>query len=499
MKSMLINMFSNISGPQKIKWVVGLLLIAVIACGIYLVFTHKQPPKPLYWVSQMDPNYRSNAPGKCPHGMDLIPVYAEKTPQQNKEPGVVAIAPQIQQQMGVRKTPVHYGSLSQTLLAQGRVIADPNLMVTISPRFTGWVESVFIGGPGELVKRKQPLFSVYSPQLIQAQEKFLHLFHAKNAAETTLKAESELQALGMDDIALQQLKNEGVAQQHVVFHAPKDGVVDMLKISKGSYFQPGSQLVVIGSMENIWIELQLPESQAGLIKTRLAVSLTTLSRPGLIWQGEIDHILPDINRKSHNLSFRVKMDNRQMLLMPNMQIQGVITLPERPPSLLAPLQAVIQLGHHNRVVMVTEEGNFKSVEVKLGQSNSDRVEILEGLKEGDMLVSSAQFLIDAESSKTSDFMRMETLDASAPKYPPTWVNAEIKEIILPERKLNLKHEAVTAWKMPSMTMNFQAAENLELGNLQVGDHIKIKITDGDPLFRILEIQPMENTPSETSP
>lgn len=401
---------SGISGKGlfsiKSRAIAVLLLIALAAAAWFLNAGGAPEKKPLYWVSQMDPDYRSSAPGKCPHGMDLVPVYAEDAAGPSDNAGVVHIIPQVQQQMGVRKAAVVPGSLKQTLRTSGRVIPDPSLILKLTPRVTGWVDWLFVTAPGETVQRGQPLYALYSPQLLAAQEAFLTIFKQRNSQEI-LKAETELRALGMDDTALEKLKNEAVAQRSVIFRAPRDGVVDMLMIDQGAYVAPGTPLLALGSMERVWVELDVVESQAGLIQPRQRLTLTSPAYPGLVWETEIDTLMPDLDAKTRTQRFRAQLDNRNMLLRTHMQMQGVIVLPARPQTLLVPRQAVIQLGQQNRVVLDLGEGNFKSVAVTLGESNSEQVEVLEGLQAGDRVVVSAQFLVDSESSKTSDFARME--------------------------------------------------------------------------------------------
>lgn len=472
--------------------------VLLLALTVWLFGSNSAPEnKPLYWVSQMDPNYRSSGPGQCPHGMDLVPVYEEDSARFSNDAGVVHITPQIQQQLGVRKAEAVIGSLKQTLRTSGRVIPDPSLMVTLTPRVTGWVDVLFVATVGETVQRGQPLYALYSPQLVEAQEQFLKIFKQRNAVEI-LKAEDKLRALGVDDLALAKLKNDGVAQRSVIFRAPMDGMVDMLMVGQGAYVQPGSSLLTIGSMETVWVELDVFESQAGLIQPRQRVTLTTPAYPGLVWETEIHTIAPDLNAKTRTLRFRTQLDNRQMLLRVNMQMQGVIVLPARSPALLVPRQSVIQVGPQNRVVLDLGEGRFKSVAVTLGESNSEQVEIKEGLQEGDRVVVSAQFLVDSESSKTSDFARMDApLDEL--KYPATWVDATVEQNYPEERKVRLRHQPIKDWKMPGMTMNFKIADNLDMAQFPAGAQVRVQVVDGDPLFEVLSVQMLSSEALDDEP
>lgn len=475
--------------PGKVFFAAALVAIVVV---IFMAMdtTDEEPRKPLYWVSLMDPNYRSSTPGQCPHGMDLVPVYAEELTKFSNSTGVVQIAPEVQHQMGVRKAKVKKASLKQNLRVYGRVVANHSLVTRLSPRVKGWVDLLFVHANGEIVKRGQPLFALYSPELVAAQQTFLQAIASRNNA-AILQAEAQLRALNVDDTAIAQIKRDGVPQRSVIFRSPKDGMVDMLNIREGDYVRPKEKLLAVGSMETVWVEFEVFESKASQIKPGQALTFTTPSHPGLIWEGEIDSLYPHLDTKSRSLSFRAEIDNSRMLLRPNMQAEAFIALPQRDEALLAPRSAVIDLGEQQRVVLDLGQGRFKSVRVKTGESNGEQIEVLEGLKEDDIVVTSAHFLIDSESSRTSDFLRMEPLIEDEPEYPPTWVNATIKNIHREERKLRLQHERVTDWKMPGMTMNFKVADAVDMRPLKVNQRVRVQITDGDPLFQVLDIKRAE--------
>lgn len=471
-----------------------LIIVLVLLVAALAWFGHSpanSAPKPLYWVSSMDPNYRSDKPGKCPHGMDLIPVYAQNTDAQNAA-GVVKINSAVQNQLSVRKVKVVRGILNQQLRVFGRVVVDPSSVVQINPRTPGWVDMLFVASEGESVKRGQALFSFYSPELIAAQEQFLAA--RKQGESQALRAEGQLKALMMDDISIEQLKKQGVAQQSVVFHAPKDGIVDMLKIRENTQVTPGQMVMAVGAMERVWVVLEAFASQAILIQPHQAVSLTSASFPGKIWQAEIDSIAPELDSKSRTVRLRVSLANPNMQLRPNIFMQGLITLPARKPALLVSRQAIIQVENQTKLVLDIGNGSFKTVAVQLGESNSELVEVLDGVEEGDIIVTSAQFLIDSESSKSSDLKRLQApADPSAKK--PTWVNATITEIFPGERKIQISHSNIPEWGMPGMTMNFALGTGINIDRLKVNDQLRVKIADGDPLFKIFEIQPPPTGPT----
>lgn len=473
---------------QSPRWLV-VSILAVLILGVYFVFKSTGEPerKPLYWVAPMDPNYRRDSPGQSPMGMDLVPVYAEDKDAQGKGEGVVSIRAEVQNLMGVKTAVASYGVLEQHLTTYGRVVFDQTQVHRISPRVTGWVDMLFVATEGEAVRQGQPLFALYSPELIEAQEAYLKALDSGRSMDIA-KTKGALKALNMDEKAIRLLQQEGVAQQSVVFSAPIDGVVGMLKVTEDQYLEPGDLVMAIGSLESVWVELKIFASQVSQIRRRQLLTFSTPSYPGTTWDAEVDYIYPALNSVDRNLLFRAIVDNPGMRLKPNMHVQGLMRLPDRPEAVLIPRQAVISVGEQDRVVLDLGEGRFKSVAVTLGESNSRQIEVIDGLEDGDRVVTSAQFLIDSESSKTSDFLRMQAVADSGPEYPPTWVNATVKEVDLTARKLRLNHEYIDDWKMPSMTMNFQVVDQLSLKGIEVGQKVQVKVADGDPLFQVLDIK-----------
>ena len=398
--------------------------------------------------------------------------------------GETIVQAQTQLNMGVKTTEVGVGQLRQNLNANGRIAFDQTKIEKLSPRVSGWIDDLFVDTEGERVKKGQALYAMYSPELIEVQNDFLKAFH-QGSKQEILNANSQLKALNVDERAIKRLMAQGAPQRSVIFYAQKDGVVGQLMIAKGDFVEPGDNLMAIGSLENVWAELTVFSAQASLIQRGQLISVTTPSYPGKYWEGEIDYILPAVDNKQSSLLFRAQIDNPELKLKPNMPIQADIQLPDRQEALLIPYQSVIRLGHQNRVVWALPDNKFKSVEVTLGESNKQWVEVFEGLEEGDRIVTSAQFLIDSESSKVSDFIRMSKIDQN--EYRPTNVTATIIEIHKSERKLLLQHDPIKAWRMPKMTMLFQATESIDFDKLAQGQRVRVEIANGEPLFMVLEV------------
>ena len=435
--------------------------------------------KPLYWVAPMDPNYRREKPGKSPMGMDLIPVYENKKSENDAGPGTITIEPHVVNNLGVRVATVEKKALEEKILTVGYVKFDENNLIHIHPRVSGWVDKLYVKATGDPVSAGQPLYSLYSPELVNAQEE---LILALNRGSSFLikAAENRLKALQIPLSFIEKLRKNKSVEQSIVFYSPQGGVIDNLNIREGFYVQPGTTLFSIGALDKVWVEAEVFESQAALVKKGDRVTMNLDYLPGTKWAGNVDYIYPTLDSKTRTMRLRLKFDNAEKKLVPNMFAQVVIHSESNEDLLLIPREALIQTGNQDRVVLALGEGSFKSIEVTTGREDQENVEILAGLNEGDEVVSSAQFLLDSESSKTSDFMRMGSKRAAEQdKSESVWVVAVIDEQILDERIVSASHEAIEAWNMVSMTMNFSVSDEVDFNVLTPGTKLHMEIKMGN--------------------
>ena len=219
-------------------------------------------------------------------------------------------------------------------------------------------------------------------------------------------AEDRLHALQLSKKLIQQIKKNRQVEKTVTFYAKQSGVVDNLNIREGFYVKPGVNIMSIGALDNVWVEAEIFERQAALVKAGLPVTMSMDYLPERKWQGEIDYVYPSLDEKTRTLRVRLRFSNQDKVLKPNMFTQVIIHADSLQEVLLVPQQAVIRSADQDRVVMALGEGRFKSVAVQIGQRDDQHIAIIKGLEEGDKVVVSAQFLLDSESSKSSDFQRM---------------------------------------------------------------------------------------------
>ncbi|WP_022960182.1 efflux RND transporter periplasmic adaptor subunit [Spongiibacter tropicus] len=429
--------------------------------------------KPLYWVAPMDPNYKRDNPGKSPMGMDLIPVYKDAVGDQ--EIGTVTISPDVVNNLGVRTAPVTRGRLDLTISTVGYVQYDEDRLVHIHPRVEGWIEKLHVKAAGDPVIQGEPLYALYSPTLVNAQEELLLALKRNNPTLITAAME-RLSALQVPHSEINRLKKSGKVSQTITITAPQSGVLDNLNTREGMFVKPGMEMMAIGQLEHIWVIGEIFERQAASVQVGDAVRMRLDYLPGREWKGNVDYIYPSLNAKTRTAQVRVHFDSSDRFLRPGMFAQmTIVTKPSRE-TLLIPREALIRTGSQSRVVLAKGEGRFKSIAVKVGRIGEDKVEILSGLKDGERIVTSAQFLIDSESSKTSDFKRMHH---GEDQPSSVWVAATIKSVMPNHRMVTVKHEAIDAWEWPEMTMDFQVNPKVNFEALTLGTQLHMEITKLD--------------------
>lgn len=434
--------------------------------------------KPLYWVAPMDPNYKRDKPGKSPMGMDLIPFYGEEDSGDGSGPGTVKISPDVVNNLGVRVAKAQLGSLQSEIQTVGYVKYDEDQLVHIHPRVSGWIDKLYVKAPGDPVKKGEPLYNLYSPELVNAQEELVMALE-RQKPRLIRAAENRLASLRVPASAIAQIRKRREAKQTVIFYAPQNGVIDKLNIRQGFFVQPGSTIMSIAALEQMWVEAEVFERQAAGVAVGLPVTMTLDYLPGKEWTGVVDYVYPELNAKTRTLRVRLRFENDEGLLKPDMFAQVVIHLDNTQQSLLVPREAVIRSGRSSRVVLALGEGRFKSVDVEVGRFDEKSAEILSGLLEGEEIVTSAQFLIDSESSKTSDFKRMNHSEKDIPDS--VWGEATINSLMPEHRMINLSHKAIIAWNWPEMTMDFTVAKDVDFALLKAGMtlHVEISKIEGD--------------------
>jgi Cu(I)/Ag(I) efflux system membrane fusion protein len=460
------------------KFVVGVSTLLVgLAVGYFLSggknnSTEEVSPaedQPLYWVAPMDANYKRDKPGLSPMGMDLVPVYPEDL-SGGGSPGTVSISPEVVNNLGVRTESVLFSPLQGIIKTVGYVSFDQEKMVDVHSRIAGWVESVSIYEEGEYVEKGQLLYEMYSPELVNAQEEYL--VARKNGNRYLSQAsQGKLQALGVPAVFIEQLKKQRKAMDRVPVYAMHSGYVSQLNVRQGMYIKPTTKLLSLGSLDEVWVTADIFERQANLVSVGDQVEMTLDYLPGQNWLGNVDYIYPSLDDKTRSLQVRIRFDNPDLSLKPDMFARLALRTQATEPMLNVPSSSVIVTGSQTRVVVALGEGRYKSVEVKTGPRFADRTAILEGVLPEDWVVTSAQFLLDSESSISSDFLRMTP--PSVGLIDEVWTQAQIREVNTDRRLVVLEHGAIREWKQSSMVMEVPASDTLDLSFLAEGSVIQV--------------------------
>jgi len=439
--------------------------------------------EPLYWVAPMDPNYRRDKPGKSPMGMDLIPYYGDDAGESS--PGTVRIDPDVINNLGVTTATVTVSRLNLDIETVGYVQFDENRVLTVSPRVEGWIEKLFVKAVGNSVKAGEPLYSIYSPEMVNAQEELVLASQRGNQVLIDA-AEERLRALQVSESEIKKLKETRKIQKTITVKAKQSGVLDRLTVREGAFVTPSMNLMTIAQLDKIWVIAEVFERQLNQVEVGNDVQMNLEYAPGKEWQGKVDYVYPSLNPKTRTGQVRIHFDNPDGFLKPGMFANLNIKAGLGDKNLIIPKEALIRMGGSNRVVLALGDGKFKSVNVDVGRLGSSRVEILSGLMAGDDIVTSAQFLIDSESSKSSDFKRMQhdtdadneshgsmSSDAAAQSV---WVEATVKNVMPQHSMVTLEHGEISEWDWPAMTMDFDVASDVELSQLSTGLSLHAEIT-----------------------
>ncbi|QHJ10073.1 Cation efflux system protein CusB [Paraglaciecola mesophila] len=484
-----------------------------------------QQREPLYWVAPMDPNFRRDKPGKSPMGMDLIPFYGNQRgadESMSAQAGSVKISPDVVNNLGVRTAQAKMTTLNNTIETVGYIKYNEDTIVHMHPRVEGWVDALYVSTAGETVSKGQKMYGIYSPQLVSAQEEYLLAKKGKSRVIIDA-ARQRLLALHMPQEAMQQLDSDGKVLQSVTFYAPQSGVLEHLKIRHGFYVKPGDTLLSIASLDEVWVEAEVFEQQASLLEEGLAVNMDVAYLPDRQWQGKLDYIYPSLDISTRALRVRLRFDNPERLLKPNMYSNITIQGKPSAATLTVPREAVIRTGNQDRVVLALGEGYFKSVAVTLGKMSREAIEITSGIEMGDEVVTSAQFLIDSQSSISSDFVRMDHDNGSAStrqnnnsmqahmkmsmdmesksqskkqnvKTAPeqAQVRGTVNSINIEQRSANISRGPIEKWGRGPATMVFSFAEHIDehvLHQLNANSRIEFtfEISDGDFVIVALSI------------
>ncbi|MDY7092807.1 MAG: efflux RND transporter periplasmic adaptor subunit [Acidobacteriota bacterium] len=383
------------------------------------------------WTCPMHPNILEEEPGSCPIcGMDLVPVEASapmEDPGSTGSDGMameateVRIDPVMVQTMNVRTETVRREELAQRIRTVGYLEYDQDRMVTVTTKYRGWIENVYVHYLGEEVRRGQPMFEIYAPELVQTQRELLSALEfarrmdgasegARQRAQALVEAARQRLAYwDVTDSQLERLESSGEVFRTLTVYAPASGVVmKTLPGLEGMAVQPGMELFHLADLSTLWLSVELYEDQVAWVREGTEAEITLTYFPGETFTGRVQLVAPEMSAETRTLPVRLAIPNREGRLRPGMF--ATVRFAQRDEAAQPPLtvssQAVLRDGRRSLVVLALGGGRFLPREVTLGRESEGRVEVLAGLEAGEEVVTSAQFLLDSESSLAAAIQKL---------------------------------------------------------------------------------------------
>lgn len=445
--------------------------------------------KVLYWQDPMVPGARFDKPGKSPFmDMELVPVYADEASHAG-----VKVSPSIQQNLGFRTAVVRRDDVSSSFGAIGTVQFDERLNVAVQTRVAGYVERLTVRAPMEQVRNGQALATIFAPEWLAPQNEFLALKRSGVAPDIVAAARDRMRAMSIPESLIRQSEETGAAQARFTLTAPVSGVVAELGIREGVQVSPGMTLFRIAGLEKVWAVAEVPEVQAVRLARGQRVKAVLQADPSQAFDGELKEVLPQVSANTRTLQARFEVDNRTGKLTPGMllrlQVAGAASS-----RLVVPSEAVIRTGTRAVAIVRKDTGSFEPREVKLGAELADQLEVLDGLREGEEVVTSGQFLIDSEARLKSVLGAMTAAQpGSAPAsaaVSPEAFRAEGEVESIESDNLTISHGPVPALKWPSMTMAFGKPDAKAFSEIKVGDKVRFEFRKGGPMgYELVWVRP----------
>lgn len=351
-----------------------------------------------HYTCPMHPSVKQGGPGACPLcGMDLVPVK-----QGELDDGIVRFDELRRQKLGVRTAKVVKAPLETEIRTVGRVTFDETRLYDVNLKLDGWVERLHVAETGAAVKRGQLLFTLYSPDLYAAQVELISAQRAVEAAgkgisqSLVASAEKKLRLWDVSDGQIQRIKREKEALRSMPIHSPASGHVVEKNVIRGSKVGAGQTVYRIADLSRVWVEADVYEVDLARVRVGQKARVTLSYLPGRVFEGEVAFVSPILDASTRTGRVRLELSNDDLSLKPNMYAE-VSLLGDGAEALQIPREAVLYTGRRRIVFVDLGEGRVRPQEVTVGRESGASVELLSGLNEGDLIVTSGNFLLAAES------------------------------------------------------------------------------------------------------
>ena len=419
---------AGVSTAAALRWfLVALMAVAAIGSVAYWLRSQSHGPasgqksaEQVLYTCAMHPQIIQDHPGNCPIcGMTLIRVTPARDggAAASGKPGVPGLAPidltpDRIQLIGMRTAPVKRAPLGDTLRAAGVVAANERGLAQISVRFAGWVQQLLVSETGRRVKKGEVLATIYSPEVIRAEQELLtargwagHAGTGNDSAPGALgdlgaAARRRLELLGIAAPEIDAVIARGKAADSVPIRSPVDGFVTARNVVPGAAVQPGPPLFEVADLSRVWVLADVFERDAVRLRVGQKGSLELAAYPDERFEGRVQFIYPTVNASTRTLKVRLELPNRNgpggVKLRPGMYGNVSFALPATS-GLVVPAEALVDTGDHQYVFVATGGGHFEPRAVKVGTRAGDQVQIVEGVSDGETVVATGNFLVDSES------------------------------------------------------------------------------------------------------
>ena len=391
--------------------------------------------KVLYWYDPMVPGSKFDQPGRSPFmDMELVPMYADEEEGAAGESAVrVGLSPQAIRATGVAVVPVEKASVAPEIRAVGTIETDETKLTRVAARVAGRIEKLFANFTGERVAKGAPLYALYSPDLVATQREYLLALEnrrrlaggteeAKKSAEDLLAAARDrLRLWGIGPGQVEALEQSGQPELAMTFRSPIDGTVLQKAVVEGQYVTEGTDLYLLADLSSVWLVAQVYEFELAGLEKGLPAEAMVSSFPGEVFRGRVSFVEPVLERETRSARVRIVLPNPKGALKPGMFADAVIRVPAAP-RLVVPRTALIDTGTRRVVYVETATNTFTARNVTPGSAAGDRVEILDGLNEGERVVAQGNFFIDSQaqlaggqSIQWSGALDVQTTPTAGPK------------------------------------------------------------------------------------
>jgi Cu(I)/Ag(I) efflux system membrane fusion protein len=340
------------------------------------------------------------------------------------------------------------------------------------------------------VTQGEVLFEYFSPELAASSFEYVRDLE-RGDTWAGAGGRAKLKALGVSERQIAEIAKSRKPAERIRVYAPQGGVVVQLGVGEGMYIRPDQTLMSLSDLSTVWVIADVFESQSDRVRPGMEAEARLAHLPDRVWHGTVDYIYPELDPTTRTLRVRLRFDNADLALRPNMFASITLAGTARAEAVVVPAEAVIRTGRSDRVVLALGDGRFRAVPVTVGFSDGERTEILEGLDDGAQVVSSGQFLIDSEASLKAGFARMEDPAQQAAPEVIAETEATVNAVDTDARTANVTHEPIPVLGWPAMTMDFGLADGVDPAALAVGGKVSLGIgKDEAGTFVIVTAQPV---------